>query len=40
MAKEVNNAPGKGLKRKNVDLDDEDDARLVGYNNSGELFYA
>lgn len=28
LAKEVNGAPGKGQKRKNVDLDEEDDSRL------------
>lgn len=33
MAKEVNAAPGKGQKRKVVDLDDEDDNRLENYMN-------
>lgn len=33
MAKEVNAVPGKGQKRKVVDLDDEDDNRLENYMN-------
>lgn len=33
LAKEVNAAPGKGQKRKNVELDDEDDNRLENYLN-------
>lgn len=33
MAKEINAAPGKGQKRKNVDSEDEGDGRLENHRN-------